>query len=265
MKEKQISILGCGWLGLELAKSLIIENYVIKGSTTSAAKLEILERNDIKSYQINLNETFDKSVFEDFLADSKILIISIPPRNSNEKTHSEWIKYLIPIIENSEIDFVIYTSSIGVYQDIPKVISEDFEANPITSSGNELLLAEANLLESKKFKSTILRLGGLVGEDRHPIFSMQGKTNVSKPKAGINLIHRLDIIEIFKLIFQDLNSNEVYNIVYPEHPERQKYYTKKAVENDLKIPEFEENDSLGKIICSEKIMRKLNYKFQHLP
>ena len=42
MKEERekISILGCGWLGLPLAKSLLAKGYKIKGSTTSESKLE---------------------------------------------------------------------------------------------------------------------------------------------------------------------------------------------------------------------------------
>lgn len=265
MSEKQISILGCGWLGLELAKSLICENYQIKGSTTASSKLDLLEKNHIKSYLIHLNEGFNSGTFIDFLTNSETLIVCIPPRNSDKKTHSQWIADLVPMIENSGLKHVIYTSSIGVYEDVPEVVFENTVINPTTSSGKELMLAESILLKSRKFKTTILRLGGLVGENRHPIFSMQGKTNVAKPKAGINLVHRLDIIEIFKLLLSHSNLEGIYNIVYPTHPERQKYYTQKAIENSLAIPSFEESYSLGKIVSSEKIIRELDYKFRHQP
>ena len=41
---KQISILGCGWLGLPLAQQLVHEGYQIHGATTSEKKLIVLEK-----------------------------------------------------------------------------------------------------------------------------------------------------------------------------------------------------------------------------
>ena len=64
--KKQISVIGCGWLGLPLAKFLISEDYKIKGSTTSKDKLKILEQAQINSFLIRLNEqgiSGDKSQF----------------------------------------------------------------------------------------------------------------------------------------------------------------------------------------------------------
>jgi glycerol-3-phosphate dehydrogenase len=38
-----ISILGCGWYGTALAKTLVNAGYHVKGSTTSPQKLEVLD------------------------------------------------------------------------------------------------------------------------------------------------------------------------------------------------------------------------------
>ena len=43
----QVSILGCGWLGLPLAKALIGEGYTVKGSTTTPAKLNLLKEEGV--------------------------------------------------------------------------------------------------------------------------------------------------------------------------------------------------------------------------
>jgi 3-hydroxyisobutyrate dehydrogenase-like beta-hydroxyacid dehydrogenase len=50
----KISILGCGWLGLPLAKSLLAKSYEVKGSTTSENKLEVLINAGILPFQIQL-------------------------------------------------------------------------------------------------------------------------------------------------------------------------------------------------------------------
>ena len=42
MSQNKIGIIGCGWLGLPLAKEFISNNYKVKGSTTTKEKLETL-------------------------------------------------------------------------------------------------------------------------------------------------------------------------------------------------------------------------------
>ena len=43
MSQLKIAIIGCGWLGLPLAKKLIKENFIVKGSTTSKEKISVLD------------------------------------------------------------------------------------------------------------------------------------------------------------------------------------------------------------------------------
>ena len=43
----QVSILGCGWLGLPLAKSLIEKGFSVNGSTTSVEKIPEVHGEDI--------------------------------------------------------------------------------------------------------------------------------------------------------------------------------------------------------------------------
>ena len=40
---KTISLLGCGWLGLPLAKQLIEKGYTVKGTTTTEDRMSVLE------------------------------------------------------------------------------------------------------------------------------------------------------------------------------------------------------------------------------
>ena len=54
MSQNKIGIIGCGWLGLPLAKEFISNNYKVKGSTTTKEKLKISEKQDTK-----LVNTFD--------------------------------------------------------------------------------------------------------------------------------------------------------------------------------------------------------------
>ena len=54
--KKTVSILGCGWLGLPLAKLLIAKGFNVKGSTTSEHKLHTLAQYGIASILVHFNK-----------------------------------------------------------------------------------------------------------------------------------------------------------------------------------------------------------------
>ncbi|PCH61795.1 MAG: hypothetical protein COC19_04240 [SAR86 cluster bacterium] len=54
--NKEISLLGCGWLGFPLAINLTRKGYNVKGSTTSESKLAKLKSNGIIPFCIHLSQ-----------------------------------------------------------------------------------------------------------------------------------------------------------------------------------------------------------------
>ncbi|GAA4046171.1 NAD(P)H-binding protein [Flavobacterium chungnamense] len=271
---KQISILGCGWLGLPLAKSMLEKGFSINGSTTSVEKITILEKAGISAFQINLFEDRIEGNLDLFLSNSDVLIIDIPPKlrgNSSENFVAK-IQNIISFIEKSSVEKVIFVSSTSVYSDDNSIITEETIPNPDTESGRQLLEAEHLLRSNKNFQTTILRFGGLIGEDRHPIKFLAGRKNIENPESTINLIHQIDCIGIIEEIIEkglrqaqseNWDWNEVFNAVAPFHPTRKDYYTQKAIELDLSLLEFDESRiSIGKTILSEKVASVLNYEFK---
>lgn len=266
----QISILGCGWLGLPLAKALLENGFAVKGSTTSEEKLSVLENSGIQPFLIALSE--DKTIgnLSIFLENSMILIVDVPPklRGSAKENFVSKIKNVIPFIEKSSIENVLFISSTSVYGEDNSIVTEETELNPDTESGKQLVQAEQILLNNSNFKTTILRFGGLIGEDRHPVHFLAGKTNLENPNAPINLIHQRDcigiILEILRQAQNDnLEWNETFNAVAPFHPSRQEYYTQKALEFNLALPEFNlESPTFGKTISSNKVETVLEYTFK---
>lgn len=260
----QISILGCGWLGLPLAKALLENDFSVNGSTTSVEKLSVLENSGIQPYLITLSENKTVGNLSDFLENSKILIIDVPPKlrgNSKENFVSK-IQNVIPFIEKSTVKNVLFISSTSVYGEDNLVVTEETKLNPDTESGKQLLETEQLLQRNSNFKTTILRFGGLIGEDRHPIKFLAGRKNIENPNAPINLIHQDDCIDIIMEILKLNSWNETFNAVTPFHPSRKEYYTKKAIDLNLDLPVFNtENSSFGKTISSSKIEKILGYTF----
>jgi nucleoside-diphosphate-sugar epimerase len=256
---KQISILGCGWLGLPLAHSLIENGFKVKGSTTSLEKISVLKNIGIQAFQREINGEIDS-----FLENSEILIIDIPPklRSVSVENFVGKIQNLIPFIEKANVGKVVFVSSTTVYANDNWIVSEDTKPQPETENGKQLLDAENLLQNNKNFQTIILRFGGLIGEDRHPIHFLAGRKDIENPDAPINLIHRIDCIGIIQTIIKQNCWNETFNAVAPFHPTRKKYYTQKAIEFNLSLPEFEEGKiSIGKSILSDKVEKVLDYKF----
>jgi nucleoside-diphosphate-sugar epimerase len=268
---RQISILGCGWLGLPLAKALLKEGFLVKGSTTSAGKLEALESAGIQPFLLALDSDYVPDVFADFLVGSETLIIAIPPKlRGKNKDYSDAqnnsfvkkISNLLPFIEHSAVENVLFISSTAVYGEVNEAINENTTPIPVTESGKQLLEIEELLVANTHFKTTILRFGGLIGPDRNPARFLAAKENVPNPDAPVNLIHQDDCIGIILKIIETRTWNTTLNAVTPFHPSRKEYYTQKALEQNMIPPTFNhENPSKGKTILSDYLIEKLNYTF----
>jgi nucleoside-diphosphate-sugar epimerase len=261
---KQISILGCGWLGFPLAQQLIDDGYQIFGATTSEAKLAILESNDIIPFLIRVSSEGIEGDFTSFLKDSEILILNIPPklRGVEKEDFVAKVQNIVSEVAHSSIKKVIFVSSTSVYSDDNQVIDEEIIPEPDSESGKQLLQAELLLQSNVEFETTIIRFGGLIGNERHPITFLAGRKNVENPDAPINLIHLEDCIGIIQKIIKKNIWNETFNAVAPFHPTRKEYYTQKAIDMYLETPEFNaEKPSIGKTILSDKVTSILGYTF----
>jgi nucleoside-diphosphate-sugar epimerase len=261
----KISILGCGWLGLPLAKSLIGNGFLVKGSTTSSEKIVRIEQAGITPFLIEIEESGINGDVDQFLSESQFLIINIPPKlrgNSTENFVSK-IEYILPFIEKAGIKKVLFVSSTSVYSDEEKVVTEETIPNPGTESGKQLLECEKLFQENSHFETTILRFGGLIGEDRHPVYFLAGRSDIENPDAPINLIHQEDCIGIILKIIDSNCWAETFNAVAPFHPSREEYYSKKAKDYNLEPPIFTHSKpSIGKTILSDKLENVLKYQFK---
>lgn len=260
----KISILGCGWLGLPLAKALLAEGFSVNGSTTSVHKLAVLENTGIEAFLIALSENKTAGNITNFLKNTEILIIDVPPklRGSETENFVSKIRNVIPFIEKSAVENVLFISSTSVYNAIDAFVTEETIPNPDTESGKQLLETELLLQSNCNFKTTVLRFGGLIGEDRHPIRFLAGRKNLDNPDAPINLIHQDDCVGVILKIIENDAWDKTFNAVAPSHPTRELYYTQKALSLALALPKFNhENNFGGKIILSDTLENVLNYTF----
>lgn len=261
MAIESISILGCGWLGVPLAKHFLEDGSVVKGSVTSEEKFEMLHDAGILPYRIVLSDT--EVILDDpdfFKCD--VLVISIPPRRIEEieQVFPSQIRRLIPFILKAGIQKVIFISSTSVYPDQNQLARENDILFPDKASGKALVDAENLLREESGFKTTIVRFGGLIGADRNPArFLLKSAQPIAN--APVNLIHQDDCIGIISAIIKQELWGETLNACCPEHPMKKDFYEKAAIQSGLPVPVISEELAAFKTIDSSKLIRLLNYQF----
>ncbi len=173
----QIALLGCGWLGLPLAEACIAEGYKVYGTTTSPEKENILEKAGIRPFRIEILENGIQGPINKLLKGTDVLIVNIPPklRRSNAGNFVEKTRHIADAAEKNGIEKILFVSSTSVFGNKQSEVTENTVPHPETESGKQLLASEQLLYNSRKFRTTILRFAGLIGEDRHPVHHLAGK------------------------------------------------------------------------------------------
>jgi nucleoside-diphosphate-sugar epimerase len=263
--NKTLSILGCGWLGMPLAKFLITKGYQIKGSTSSCEKLKLIKEAGILPFKIFLNPEMNED-FDPLFFDSKILVLNFPPqrREDIEEFHSAQVKSLLKRLKNSSVEKVLFISSTSVYADLNRIVSEKDNQMPEKKSGKALRKVEEMLLEEQSFQTTIIRFGGLIGYDRKPGRFLSRTKKEVEGNTPVNLIHQDDCINIILHIIKNNLWGKVYNACCPEHPSRRSFYLEASKIGGFDEPKFAASSSSYKIVSSAKLeATNYNFKFQN--
>ena len=263
MTYQDVSVLGCGFLGLPLASYLVSKGYRVKGSTTTPTKITTLQTKNIKPYLLISKNGLVGEELDQFFQ-SQVLFLNIPFRRDfeNPKIYFEEIKSIVDYVKKSTINFVVFASSTAVY---PDTIGEAREETPFVPSGARakvLREIEKYLLNQKEFKGTIIRFAGLYGQERRIGKFLAGKTELADPEAPVNLIHIDDCVRIVALVIERNIQNEILNASSDAHPTRRELYTNAAKKMNLPPPEFlNQSSGANKIVSNQKLKNLLKYQF----
>jgi len=228
---QNISIIGCGWLGRALYNSLV-SSYNVRCFTRKESEKEL------KNY-------FFRPKKESLFWDCDYLIVAI-------STKDDYLKALEDIsLHVRDKTTVIMMSSISVYREFEREVDED-----VLITNSSLQYEAEKLMQNRHRDTLILRLGGLMGEDR-----VAGRwSKVSKFSDGfVNYVHREDVIKVIKMFITLGEKRGVYNLVAPKHPLRSEVHASNAEKFGFKLGEFT-SKSVRKI-SSKKLIDKFNYSF----
>ena len=260
-----ISILGAGWLGLPLGKKLAAEGFSVKGSTTSKEKTSRLEAQGLVPYVFSLEPQGIQGEPRDFFQ-TDLLFLNIPPGRKDPHVRSHFPQKIQALLE--KLPFTsslkcIFVSSTSVYGNKQGIVTESTEVSPTTNSGAALVEAE-ELIRSHIPQTSILRMGGLAGNKRHPGRFLAGRTGLMGGNAPVNLIHLEDCIGIIQALIRQEVWGETFNCVADKHPSKASYYVQAAKALGLEPPQFlTEEEEGGKRVSNRKVKEVLSYSFRY--
>ena len=228
---KTLGILGCGWLGMALAGRAMNANWQVIGTRQSEIGCEQLRLLGINGVVCPLPITKYSSI--PYLG--KNLVIALPLGKQ-----SGLIESIVSVVEahiTEGCQRVVMISTTSVYGAATGHITEKNSVNPTTESGNRNLRLEQALLQRFPNKLKILRLSGLVGEDRHPVTVLSGR---QLPYGGrpVNLIHQYDAVTAILALLTTSSSESIFHLSAFEHPSRGEYYCQQAKCRGLPLPIF---------------------------
>lgn len=246
-------------MGTALGEQLLLDGYAVKGSTTSYKKLKLLSEKGIQPFLVRLNENAIEGNIKDFLQNLDVLIINVPPnlRKNPQSNYVQRMEILLEKIKTNGVTHVVFVSSTSVYGTIDGEITEETIPQPSTNSGEQLLKSEQLFLNDSSFSTAIVRFGGLIGKDRHPVYHLSGK-ELANGEELVNLIHQNDCIHMIKTIMENSYWNEVFNGVYPYHPTKAEYYTSEAKKRGIPPPFYQQ--SSGNVSKKRVVFRNFYVK-----
>ncbi len=266
MPNTSVSILGCGWLGLPLARRLAAENWSVKGSTTHPEKLKVLDQYEIDPYHITCDPRIQGDRLDHFFHSDE-LFLNIPFKRGlpDPAFYHTQIHSVLQHAKQGAVKRVFFAGSTSVYPSQIGIAREDMVIDPDTERAKVLGQIEEDLISDKDVSAVILRFSGLYGGSRElGKFMQAGRSDQRRGRSPVNLVHLDDCVEIVSRLLASDIANEIFNICADEHPSREELYQAKARQLGLPVPQF--NDAAEpdqKIVCNQKIKERLDYTFIH--
>jgi nucleoside-diphosphate-sugar epimerase len=225
------------------------EGYHVKGSTTTIQKQETLDEAGVESYLIDLNVSVSEKRLSQFLA-SDILVIDVPPSKINGEMgdYVDRMRMIAVAAAEHQVSKVLFVSSTSVYPRNNQTVDEytnAFHNHPY-------------------FRTTVLRLGGLIGYDRIPHKFLAFVVNQKHAYDRLNLVHRDDATAAMKTVITHAAWDETFNVVANVAPTRKDYYERAAELLNAFPPEMTTDEAPSyKVVSNKKIQTELGFTFQY--
>ena len=260
----KIAVIGAGWLGLPLCERLQANDKQVVASKREPEDAEQLTFKGIDTFAYQLgNETLPEA-----FSDAQVYVINIGGgrRRIEKALFQEQMINLCKQCLTDKNRQLLFVSSTSVYGERVRDIKEDSEVEPISDSALAHVAIEDFLMSTYPKQTTILRLAGLISEDRHPAVHFEGKKNVTAAHKCVNLVHREDVLMAIECIVDKKLWGRVFHLCASEHPQRREYYCWAAEQLGLVPPVFldeSEQPTTGKKVDASDTLTALGMTLKY--
>ena len=233
----RVWIAGAGYLGMPLAQQLQAASYAVSVSSRTAR-----EGVSWQAWDFSAN-----SAVQDFqVADTWVVLL--PPSSSND--YVAHMRHLCAQAQQLQLAHVVYASSTSVYGSEVRVCDEKSRVAPESDNAKQIVMCEQIWQNSGLPCISILRLGGLYDDERHPVRRLSGRVAIKGGKHPVNVVSRSGAVAALARHVAHAQSG-VFNVVEAAHPSRSEFYSQEALRLGLPLPEFDASDaSDGKTVIS---------------
>lgn len=200
----RVAILGCGYVGLALARQLAPDHEVV-GVRRSADGIEAVEGTGAEAVQADVTDAADLSAVPD--VDALVFAASSGGRGA-DAARQVYVEGLRTVIETfgaraDPPERLVYTSSTGVYGDHDgDWVDESTPLDPTTEKTQVLAAAERVAREEapeRGIDGAVARFAGLYGPDRYRLERyLEGPVT----EGYLNMIHREDAAGVVRFMLE---------------------------------------------------------------
>ncbi len=211
---KHVLIVGCGDIGLRVAKIWKNASKSVFALARSESSIDLFRQQHIHACQADLD---DAQSLTNLPSKHALLYYFAPPPAKGQKDTR-----MSHFLENVDTDHlpahVIYISTSGIYGDQQgKLINEETPPNPQVDRAKRRYDAEQQLQQWSKQNAvaiTILRVGGIYGPGRLPLQRLKDKTPMLHENLSpqTNRIHADDLAQICVAAAIKDTAGEIYNV-----------------------------------------------------
>lgn len=276
----KVAVLGCGYLGLELGRQLIVSGHDVVGVRRSESGLAAMEAAGIRGLQGDVTDPDTLERVPD--VDTVVFAASSGGRDA-AAARRVYVAGQQIVLEHFAAreqppDRYVYTSSTGVYGDQDGAwVDEETPRSPDTPKTEALAAAEDvvfDATESTAIDPTIARIAGIYGPDRYRIEPYLAGPVVAGYR---NVVHRDDAAGAITFLLEtDRARGEVVLVVDDEPVSRWDFADWLAAQSDRDPPSKQtveqrlaaDSDSLSRRLradkrCSNERLRAMGYEFEY--
>lgn len=217
----KIAIIGCGYVGMAVARQWHQQGYEVTVTTTTPERVAALQE---IATRVIVARGDDRIALQEVVQNQEVVLLSVGAKGSNlyEETYLTTAKNLVAAVKEApSVKQIIYTSSCTVYGDKnDQWVDEETPLAPMTKNGEILAATEQVLLQaaSENLRVCILRLAGIYGSNRELKKIFQNVFGTIRPGSGdyfTNWIHLDDIVGAIEFV-RSRQLQGIYNLADDE-------------------------------------------------